>query len=65
MSTRSTYAVRYEREGDWWLASVPALPGCYTQGQSIEQARERIREAIAALLDVDEASFDVTQEPTP
>jgi predicted RNase H-like HicB family nuclease len=54
--------VRYEREGDWWLASVPALPGCHTQGQSIDQARERIREAIAAWLDDDQTSFDITED---
>ena len=29
----------------WWM-NVPALPGCFTQGHTIEQAIERAHEAI-------------------
>jgi predicted RNase H-like HicB family nuclease len=29
-----------------FVASVPALPGCYTQASSREELMERIREAI-------------------
>jgi len=44
------YKVRYELdETGWWVASIDAVPGCHTQGRTIEQARERIREALAAL----------------
>jgi predicted RNase H-like HicB family nuclease len=47
-----SYTVVYERDEDgWWVASMPALPGCHTQGRTIAQARRRIREAMAALLD--------------
>jgi predicted RNase H-like HicB family nuclease len=35
----------------WYVASVPDLPGCYTQGKTVEQALERIREAIAAYIE--------------
>src|SRR5262245_53505494 len=43
-----TYHVAYERdEGGWWLAKVAELPGCHTQGRTVQQARERIRETIA------------------
>jgi hypothetical protein len=43
-----TYHVTYERdEGGWWLATVAELSGCHTQGRTVEQARERVREAIA------------------
>lgn len=41
------YIVTYERGSDgWWVASIPKLKGCHTQGRSIRQARWRIREAI-------------------
>ncbi|MDA8198668.1 MAG: type II toxin-antitoxin system HicB family antitoxin [Thermaerobacter sp.] len=44
-------------EGLWWL-SVPAQPGCFTQGQSVDEVLARASEAIeghlAALLDVGE-----------
>lgn len=28
------------------VATVPAIPGCYTQGDTIEEATERVAEAI-------------------
>ena len=44
----ATYTVRYELDEDgWWYTSIPELPGCHTQGRSIRQGRNRIREALA------------------
>jgi predicted RNase H-like HicB family nuclease len=58
---RRSFEVTLERDADgWWVVEVPSLPGCHTQGRSIGQARNRIREAIAAWLDTDEATVDVT-----
>jgi len=34
-------------EGGYW-AEVPALPGCYSQGESIEETIKNTREAIEA-----------------
>jgi predicted RNase H-like HicB family nuclease len=43
-----TYEVMYERDEDgWWAAFVPSVRGCRTQGRSLAQARERIREALS------------------
>lgn len=48
MPARKSYVVRYELdETGWWLATVPAVPGCHTQGRTLEQAERRIREALA------------------
>lgn len=44
------HTVRYEHDGNWWVATVPAVKGCHTQGRSIAQARNRIREALALCL---------------
>ena len=33
--------------GGFW-AEVPALPGCYTQGESVSELMDNVREAIAA-----------------
>lgn len=38
-------------ENGIYMASVPELPGCYTQGKTLEQARSRIREAIELVLE--------------
>lgn len=43
-----TYQVDLERdEQGWWVASVPAVPGAHSQGRSIAQAMNRIREALS------------------
>jgi predicted RNase H-like HicB family nuclease len=38
-------------EGGFW-AEVPALPGCYSQGETIDELRENVREAITGVLEV-------------
>ena len=43
-------------ENDWYVASVPELEGCYTQGKTVERARERIKEVINLVLETDKAA---------
>jgi predicted RNase H-like HicB family nuclease len=38
-------------EDGWWLAEVPSLPGCLTQGESKEEALENIKEAIEGYIE--------------
>ena len=46
------YTVVLEAEKDGgFVVSVPALPGCLTQGDSREEALKNAREAIAAYLE--------------
>jgi predicted RNase H-like HicB family nuclease len=40
-------------EGGFW-AEVPALPGCVSQGESVEELRSNIREAIEGWLMAEE-----------
>lgn len=41
------YVVAYERvEDGLWFTHVPKIPGCHTQGRTIQEARRRIREAL-------------------
>jgi predicted RNase H-like HicB family nuclease len=43
-----TYKVVYEMdESGCWIATVPSVKGCHTYGRSINEARERVREALA------------------
>ena len=47
------FTVVIERDEDGILVgSVPGLPGCHTQGKSLDELMERIREAIALCLEV-------------
>ena len=43
--------VESDSEGNF-VASVPALPGCHTQAQSLDVLMSRIREAVALCLEV-------------
>ena len=45
--------VHVAEEGGFW-AEVPALPGCVTQGETIEEIQANLREAIDLWLSVDE-----------
>lgn len=47
-----SYSVFYEQapEGGY-VAFVPALPGCHTQGETLEEAEQNVREAIALYLE--------------
>jgi predicted RNase H-like HicB family nuclease len=46
------YNVTYLRdESKWWVASVREVPGCHSQGRTIDQARRRVREALELFVD--------------
>lgn len=48
------FEVIIERDSEgYFVASVPALPGCHTQAKSMDLLLERIREAIELCLEVD------------
>ena len=49
--TKYAVVIHEETEGGFW-AEVPALPGCYTQGDSIAELMDNVREAIAGVLAV-------------
>jgi predicted RNase H-like HicB family nuclease len=48
-----TYSVLIEHDqenGTYW-ARVPALPGCFTQGDTVSEVLEHLQEALALHLD--------------
>ena len=46
------YSVFYEQAAEGgYVASVPALPGCHTQGETLEEAERNVKEAIALYLE--------------
>jgi predicted RNase H-like HicB family nuclease len=56
------YRVLIEPDEDGvFVAEVPALPGCVSQGETREQAVENIKEAIALYLE----SLAAHDEPVP
>ena len=56
------FDVVVEKDSDgFFVASVPALPGCHTQAKSLDDLMSRIKEAIELCLEVEgvpETSMD-------
>ena len=54
--TMSEFDVIIEQDDEgYFVASVPALAGCHTQGRSLDELMERIKEAIEVCRDPLEA----------
>jgi predicted RNase H-like HicB family nuclease len=47
-----SYSVFYEQAAEGgYVAFVPALPGCHTQGETLEETERNVKEAIAVYLE--------------
>jgi predicted RNase H-like HicB family nuclease len=53
MSQGFDVVIERDSEG-YYVASVPALPGCHTQARSLDELSERIKEAIELYLEVED-----------
>ena len=50
---RHEFTAVYERDGDWFIAYCPEVPGANGQGRTKDEARDSLSEAIALVLGVD------------
>lgn len=57
------YAVIFERAQGNWAAYVPDLPGCMTTGQTLEDTKRNIQEAISGHLQTLREFGDSVPEP--
>ncbi len=48
--TKYAVIIHPEPSGGFW-GEVPALPGCYSQGETVEELLGNLREAITGVLD--------------
>ena len=51
MSREFSVVIERDEEG-YYVASVPALPGCHTQARSLDTLLKRVKEAISLCLEV-------------
>ena len=49
MPKKFTVIIEKDEDG-WYVSEVVGLPGCHTQGKTIDQLMERTKEAIQAYL---------------
>lgn len=57
MARQFDVVIERDEEG-YFVASVPVLPGCHTQAQSLDVLMERIREAIELYLEVENVPME-------
>lgn len=48
---RNEFTAIIEKDGDWYIAYSPEIPGANGQGRTIEESRESLAEAIALILE--------------
>lgn len=41
----------YEQQGEWWIGFVEELPGANTQGKTLEEVRENLKEAVQLIIE--------------
>lgn len=50
------YEVHYELdETGWWLTTIPEIQGCHTQGSTLVEAKDRIRECLGLFISSSDA----------
>ena len=47
---QNQFTAIYERDGEWYIAYCPEVPGANGQGKTQEECRESLVEAIALIL---------------
>ena len=48
---RNEFTAVIERDGDWFIAYCPEIPGANGQGRTVEECRRSLAEAIALILE--------------
>lgn len=46
---KQEFNVIYERDGDWWVATAVEMPGGFSQGRTIDEARTNLFDALREL----------------
>ena len=60
-----TVHVYRAEEGGFW-AEMPEYPGCYTQGETMDELKENVREAVLCYIDAgyaDQRTTERTERP--
>ena len=56
MIRKRKYDAHFLHRGKWWVAWTEDVPGAVTQGRTLEEARENLKNAIALMLEPVEAA---------
>jgi predicted RNase H-like HicB family nuclease len=48
---KNHFTAVFEKEDNWWVGCVEELPGANTQGETLEEVRENLKEAVVMVLE--------------
>jgi predicted RNase H-like HicB family nuclease len=51
VTMRNEFTAVFERDGEWYVAYSPEIPGANGQGKTKEEARQSLSDAIALILE--------------
>ena len=51
MAAKRKYRCRFVNRGEWWVGWTDDLPGALTQGRTLDEARENLKDAIQLMLE--------------
>jgi len=51
MEMENKFTAVFEQVGEWWIGYVEELPGANTQGKTLEEARENLKEAVQLIIE--------------
>jgi predicted RNase H-like HicB family nuclease len=47
----ATFTAVFQQDGDWWVGYVEELPGANTQGATLDEARENLKDAVEMIIE--------------
>ena len=47
----NTFTAVFEQKPQWWIAYVEEIPGVNTQGKTLDEARENLKEAVQLIIE--------------
>ncbi len=51
MTTKNQFTAVYKKTKDWFVAWVEEIPGVNTQGKTLDEARENLRDALFLIME--------------
>ena len=51
MKNQKQFTAIYKKSGKWYLAWIEEIPGVNTQGRTLREAKENLREALTLILE--------------
>ena len=48
---RNEFTAIFERDGDWFIAYSPEVPGANGQGKTLDECRQNLAEAVELILE--------------